>query len=141
MFDPETFVHEQTTEADSTEYEPVPEDDLYTAVVAGSPKARVTRDGSAVMDIDWRLDAPDIPQAHERLARQGIWLDLTATGGLDRAKGKNVALGLLREAVGQNNPGEPWSPSMLEGAAAKVKVSNRIYDGKLFLDVKSVTRI
>ena len=46
---------------------------------------------------------------------KGIFLDFDANGGLDTSKGKNVDLGRLRDAVGQNVPG-PWSFSQLKGA-------------------------
>ena len=141
MFDPESFKHSQTTEADSTEYEPVPEDEPYMASVS-SVETRVTQNGAAVMDVNWRLDCPDIEVAHDRIARQSVWLDLTQDGSsLDRSKGKNVSLGLLREAVGQNVPGEPWAPANLEGAVAQVMVKNRIADGRLFIDAKKVVKI
>ena len=138
MFDVETFVHQQTTEADATEYEPIPEDELYAATAAGI-QGRTTANGKPLMDVSWRIDAPGVPEAHERIGRQTIWLDLTQDGqSLDRGKGRNVQLGQLREAIGQNKPGEPWSPSMIEGAVAKIKISNRINEGKLFIDVKQV---
>lgn len=44
-----------------------------------------------------------------------MFLDLTADGsGLDNSEGKNVQLGRLRDALGQND-GSPWSPAMLKG--------------------------
>lgn len=46
---------------------------------------------------------------------KGMFLDLTDQGGLDMSKGKNVDLGRLRDAVGQNQtPG--WKFSNLIGA-------------------------
>ena len=54
-------------------------------------------------------------------------------------KGKNVALGRLREALGQNTPGKPWSFGMLVGQVAKVAVKHRITDaGDTFAEVKRV---
>jgi hypothetical protein len=43
-----------------------------------------------------------------------LTLDRTANGSLDFGKDRNVKLGRLRKALGQNNPG-PWSPSDLRG--------------------------
>lgn len=62
----------------------------------------------------------------EPSVRQTLWLDTTESGGLDFGKGKNVGLGRLREALGQNAPGKPWAPGMLVGGVAKVKVSHSI---------------
>lgn len=57
--------------------------------------------------------------------RYSCLVDLSADGrGLDMSKGKNIGLNRLREAVGQNTPGRPWSPSMLIGQAVKAKVKN-----------------
>ena len=53
------------------------------------------------------------------------WLDLTSDGkSLDQADGKNVALGRLRKALGQNDG--QWSPAMLKGKGPlMVKVTHR----------------
>lgn len=46
--------------------------------------------------------------------RLRINLDFTPDGRLDNGVNKNVMLGKLREALGQNNPG--WTPRQLLGA-------------------------
>lgn len=46
---------------------------------------------------------------------KGVFLDLTAEGGLDFSKGKNVDLGQMRDAVGQNQK-QGWKFSDLIGA-------------------------
>ena len=50
------------------------------------------------------------------LITQGYFCDLTSDGLLDWGTNKNIALGRLRDAVGQNVDGEPWAPGMLKGA-------------------------
>jgi hypothetical protein len=54
------------------------------------------------------------------VSHRGMFLDLVDNGQggqtLDKTKGKNVDLGQLREAVGQNAEGQPWSFSQLIGA-------------------------
>jgi hypothetical protein len=45
--------------------------------------------------------------------RETYWLDMTPDGRLDTSQDKNVRLGQLRNCLGQNAPGVPWSPSML----------------------------
>ena len=47
--------------------------------------------------------------------RETYWLDMTADGRLDTGLDKNVRLGQLRQALGQNNHGVPWAPTMLRG--------------------------
>ena len=45
--------------------------------------------------------------------KETFWLDMTTDGRLDTGLDKNVRLGQLKAALGQNLPGVPWSPSML----------------------------
>ena len=49
--------------------------------------------------------------------------------------GKNVGLGRLREALGQNSPTKKWSWKHLEGVAAKIKVEQRITADGTFAQV------
>ena len=44
-----------------------------------------------------------------------IILDIDANGAIDTGKNKNVELGRIRAAAGQND-GQPWSVSRLRGA-------------------------
>jgi hypothetical protein len=46
--------------------------------------------------------------------RETYWLDMNDQGRLDTGMDKNVRLGQLRQAIGQNNPNTPWSPGMLK---------------------------
>jgi hypothetical protein len=73
--------------------------------------------------------------------RQNLFLDLTSQGGLDFGKGRNVSLGQLREALGQNMTGRPWSFGMLGGGVAKIKVKHRILDdGRTLAEVQAVAK-
>lgn len=45
-----------------------------------------------------------------------FWLEITEDGYLDFGPNKNLALGQVRAALGQNNPGETWSFNYLRGA-------------------------
>lgn len=57
-------------------------------------------------------------------------LDVDAAGRLDFGTNKNIALGQVRNAVGQNNPG-PWSIGNLKGAGpVMVKVEHINFDRK-----------
>jgi hypothetical protein len=71
------------------------------------------------------------PKIQEALGREKatvtkqIILDFAADGSLDFGPDKNLDLGRLRAAVGQNTPG-PWSPAQLRGAGPlMVKVEHR----------------
>lgn len=135
MFD-ETFLNATTTETTSTEYATIPEQE-YMAVIerleTRNPKQ------SSILDVFWRLDAPDIEEANGKIVRQSLFLDLSSEGALLTGKGKNVKLGYLRTALNQNAEGVPWSPTMMIGNVARVKLENRSYEGKLFPDITAVT--
>lgn len=140
-FNPETFLNTPVEAPLSTEYTPIPEGE-YTAVIEKVEPRTVGQDSKPVLDIVWRLDAPDSEDAHEKSVRQTIWLDVTAQGSLDYGKGKNVQLGRLRDAVGQNQPGQAWMPSMLVGNVARVSVKHRMgNEGQIFADVKGVAKL
>lgn len=141
MFNPDTFMSTETTDANATTYEPVPEGEFQAVIDSVQP--RVTPKGTPLLEVTWQIDAPGIEAAHERKVRQTIWLDVTESGGLATGKGKNVQLGRLREAVGQNTPGQPWSPSMLLGNVASVTVKHRFSEdgSEIYTDVKGVTKV
>ena len=141
-FNPDTFLNTETAESNATAYTPVPEGEFQASIK--SIKPRVLTDGRAVLDVTWIVDDEVARQETgmaEPSVRQTLWLDTTESGGLDFGKGKNVGLGRLREALGQNAPGKPWAPGMLVGGVAKVKVSHSIdkRDGvTINADVKAV---
>lgn len=141
-FNPDTFLNTETDSASATTYTPVPEGEFNASIKAIKP--RVLTDGRAVLDVTWAVDDETARQETgmaEPVVRQTIWLDTTESGGLDFGKGKNVGLGRLREAVGQNQAGKPWAPGMLLGQVATVKVSHSIdkRDGvTINADVKAV---
>lgn len=126
-FNPDTFLNTETVEANATSYTPVPEGEFPSSIKAIKP--RVLTDGRAVLDVTWIVDDETARQETgmaEPSVRQTLWLDLTESGSLDFGKGKNVALGRLRETLGQNAPGKPWAPGMLVGGVAKIKVTHSI---------------
>lgn len=138
-FNPEEFLQAPVEGATSTEYVPIPEDE-YTALIEKVEARTVGESAKPVLDIVWRIDAPEVEDAHEKSVRQTIWLDLDESGALDRHKGKNVQLGRLREALGQNT-GKPWAPAHLQGNVARILVKHRMGDeGQVYSDVKGVTK-
>lgn len=144
MFDEDAFMSNTSEGEMSTEYTPVPIGE-YSAVV----KKVGTRSGSgekgdwAVLDVTWVIDDESIVKLtgmDEPTVRQSIFLDVTDSGGLDYGKGKNIHLGRLREALNQNT-GAAWSPTMLVDNVATILVDHRLYEGRTFADVKSVSAI
>jgi hypothetical protein len=148
-FDPQQFMNMQVTEATSTEFVSVPEGD-YTAVVTKvdfrTVQAKNGEGEMAFMDVTWEIDDPTgsveaVTGRKKNSARQSIILDVTEWGSLDMGKGRNVGLGRLREAVGQNRPGVAWSPSMLIGQPARVSIKHRMDGDRTFVDVRSVAKL
>lgn len=147
-FNPEQFLDMQVTDANSTKLTPVPEGE-YLAVI-DSVKARPwqKKDDPSVagmaLDIVWSIDDATLKATLDRetiKVKQGVMLDLAASGGLDMGKGKNVTLGRLREAVDLNAPGQPFSFNMLPGRAAKVSVKHRIDGENIYDEVKAVAKV
>lgn len=127
-FDPKLLLDAQQTEANSTIRVPIPARE-HKAVIANVDIASGNKDGRDWTRLDVSFDIDD-PQLKEELGRakltisQGIMLDFTEGGGLDYSKGRNVVLGRLREAVGLNVPGAPFSFRMLVGKPLKIVVSH-----------------
>ena len=131
-FNTEQFFQTSTKDAHDTELIPVPEG-VYDAVVTKLELKKFDgKDGkpdSHLLEITWSILDHDGSVAKktglpENKVRQACFLDIE-NGSLTHGAGKNIRLGQLREAVGQNKPGKAWSPSHLNGAQAKVLVGHR----------------
>lgn len=139
-FNAEQFMNTEVTGEMNTEYVPIPEGE-YRAVIK-EVSARTTPNGSPLLEVIWIIDdqeVRDLIGMDEPTARQTVWLDINEqTNGLDFGANKNVMLGRLREALGQND-GQPWSPTRMMGQVATVNLKHRITDqGATFVDVKGV---
>lgn len=149
-FDPAAFLQNTIGDSLSTSYVVVPEGE-YNATIGEVDDACFrqieTRDGPrVVLDVPWIIDdaaVAEITHRKENRVRQGIFLDviLDTQGrivGLDLAKGANVPLGRLRQALGQNKPGAPWSFGMLSGGSAVVEVTHSVDGDRIYANVTSV---
>lgn len=143
MFDNDQFLNTSIEGEMSTQTTPIPVGE-YQAFVKGIA-SRQSPDGEYTMlDVTWQIDDPTGKVEKETgrevsTCRQTIFLDLLDSGALDLGKGRNVGLGRLREAVNQNTGA--WSPSMLEGSVAMVKIEHRMNDGNTYADVKGVSKV
>lgn len=142
-FDPDLFMNTTTTDANDTTFVPVPAGVYPASIDSVTPR---TAGDKPVLEVKWIIDSNEAREAtgmEKPSVRQTIWLDVTAQGGLDMGKGKNVGLGKLREALGQNKPGQAWAPGMLVGQVAQVQVGHRSgkEPGEVFADVKQVTAL
>lgn len=150
-FDPNQFLDMQFTDANDTVLRPVPVNE-YVAVCdkcelrPWTSKDDPTKSGLA-LDLQWEIDDAALQEELGRKpkVKQGIMLDMTADGtGFDMGKGRNVGLGRLREALGLNTPGQPFSFSMMPGKVAKISVTHRVDKNNpevIYAEVKAVTAL
>ena len=148
MFNPDQFLDMQIEGQNDTKVVPVPAGE-YTAMIEEvkvrqwQAKADPSKSG-LTLDVQWSIDDASVKELLGRdkvTVKQGIMLDLTDAGGLDMGKGRNIGLGRLREALDLNQPGRPFSFTMLTGRVARVSVSHRIVDDNIFAEVKQVARM
>lgn len=145
----EEFLQTTTDAALDDHLDPCPEGEWLA--MAGKPEIkdfvyqRGERQGETGyrMVVKWDIQDQEAKEAVERdtlSVTQSILLDLTPDGtGLDMGKGKNIGLGQIRTALGQNTPGSAWSPAMIEGQMAKVKVKAGVYNDRVTAEVAAVT--
>lgn len=147
MFNPDTFLQATTTEVNDTKKIPCPAGEYSAVVEKVEARPWQSKDGlksGVALDITWAIDDPAVKETVGRdnvQVRQGLMLDLLESGGLDMGKGKNIALGRLREATGLNVPGQPFSPTMFAGRAAKVTVSHRVDGEDIYDEIKKVAAL
>lgn len=148
MFNPDQFLDMTVTDSNDTKTIPVPAGE-YIAIIE-EVKCRQWQSkkdpsmSGLTLDIQWSLDDAGVKELLGRekvTVKQGIMLDMTESGGLDMGKGRNVGLGRLRDALGLNVPGQPFSFSMLSGRVGKVKVEHRIDGENLYAEVKGVAKM
>lgn len=142
QFDPDLFLSQEVKGENATSYTPIPEMES-ALLVCKEVKVRVIKGGSIVMDVHWIVDeqeARDATGQDEPIIRQGVFLDIDSHGALEMGEGKNVNLGRVRAAIGQNDK-KAWAPSMIIGAVCRGQITQRP-DPKdaenIFNDVKAL---
>lgn len=120
-FDPDLFMQTQVTDALDTKVTPADEGEYQLQCEKVSAKqitSKTTGQQYFVMELDWEI-LDDKQRAktgrNKIMARQSVFLDINDSGNIDTAHGKNVELGRLRDALGQNKSGKKWSPAMMQG--------------------------
>lgn len=145
-FDPNTFLNSTYEEANDTKIVPCPAGEYLAIADKVEVKPWASRDGSSSglkLSILWDIQSDDAKAIVGRdsvKVPQDQMLDLTDTGALDMGKGRNVGLGRLREALGMNAPGEPFSMGAIQGRMAKVVVSHRPNGEDLYAEIKKVAK-
>lgn len=149
-FDADAFLQSSVTESNDTKIIPCPVGEFQGIIDKIQPRQWQSQDGTktgVALDVIWLVEDAGARVATGRdvvTVKQGLMLDTNPQGGLDMAQGKNVPLGRLREAVGKNTPGEPFSFAMLPGLIAKISVSHRPDKNDpsiTYAEVKMVTKL
>lgn len=149
VFNPDAFLDQTTDQEGSTFVTPIPVGE-FRAIVDRDVAFREeeikkgARAGEKMYlcDILWRIEDEDVEKqiGRKAIARQSCFVDIK-DGQLDFSEGKNVQLNRVRDAVGQNKPGQPWSPRMLTGQMAMIQVTQRPDENDprtIYNDVKRV---
>jgi hypothetical protein len=138
-FNAEQFMQTEVQGELETDFTPIPEAEYRAVIKEVLPDT--TANGSNLLKVIWIIDdqsVRDLIGLDEPTAPQTIWLDINEAGGLEFGKNKNIGLGKLRDALGQNT-GAPWSPTHLIGRPATVQVKHRMgSEGGVFAEVKAV---
>lgn len=146
-FDPQAFLDTQIAEANDTRIIPCPVGEWPATIDSVDAKSGVSQKSGEAwtkLNVKWVIQECDANRLADRekiVSIQGVMLDVTESGGLDMGKGKNVQLGRLREALGLNKPGAPFSFRMLIGRSAKVRVDQREYEGNIYDEVKGAVAL
>lgn len=139
MFDATAFASTPVEGAHDTTYIVVPEGDDYTGSISRVDFRNGTNKNGDMWvraEISFLINDEDgeireITGRDQNVVRKGIFLDVkdgpNGSPVLDMAKGKNVALGKIREAAGQNWSNRPWDFSMLVGTGPyRFSVKHRV---------------
>ena len=119
-FDADAFMNSTIDAPMETQLAGVP-DGEYVAMVgdfdSSAFKTITTKNGDRpVLEIPFLIqdDALKAKLGREQVThRETYWLDFDDNGKLAVGPDKNVRLGQLRSALGQNVAGSPWAPAML----------------------------
>lgn len=154
MFDVNQLLDTQTTE-EAKRRPPLRTDIEYIGIL-GEPKVRQNagkKDPSKVysfLDWDVEVDVSAVPGEAERLGtssvrlRHSVSLDLTESNSLDWSTGKNVGLGIMREALGMNVKGQAFNIRQMQGRPVRLRISHEEYpegSGVLQDRIKSVAKV
>lgn len=148
-FNPEQFLSTVYSDTTSTVSIPVPEGEYPGLISKLDVKPVTTQNGEQlILEVHFDLGDPtgEIQAATGRdknSAKYSCWLDMNG-GNIDMSPGKNVGLGRLREAIGQNEEGKPWHPKMMLGQSALCRITHRVDKedaSKVYHEVKSVAAL
>lgn len=142
-FDPEAFLHTVFTESSITQVPPPPEGEYIGTIRPGSLQLRfVGEDNIPLLEMVFNVAGEEVQRTTGQPqvgVRYTCWLE-KGPNGVDIKN--SVRLGRLREAIGLNTEGQPWSFSQFEGRQARVQVVHETgADGEVYAKIRRVTKI
>jgi len=119
MFDADSFLQATVEGQLSTSRPSIPE--LQDAQLVVKDLGIKVSGDFTILDVVFICDEESAREATgmaEPQIKHGVFLDLDSSGALDMGEGKNVDLGRLRAALGQNDGG-PWAPAQMIGQVCR----------------------
>ena len=120
VFNPETFLEQEVQGEMAVNPVKVPACESLATIDDLKPREVQTKNGDRIiLDLYWELHDEELKTRLDRtklVVRQSLWLDFDESGELDLSGDHNWRLGQVRDALGQNDPTEPWSYGHLKGA-------------------------
>jgi hypothetical protein len=123
IFNAEVLLNAATEKSHATSIPPLPEQEFIFTVTKIDFKQ--PKDGVIIMELSAETTDPVAVAAtgiNPSRSRWSTFVDLTESGLLDDTDGKNIGIGKIREAVGQNTAGVPWAPAALMGQQFRGKI-------------------
>ena len=144
VFDADTFLAIEITQELATRFIPLPEDDYAPAFIDDTIVVR-EYEGTPVVDVSWVIQDEKAQKLFGRdrvtVKHRSMFIELDEKGHIVFGQNKNVALGALRDALGQNT-GKPWNFHMLKGQGpCKVHVIVRPDKHDSTIKYNEVTRV
>jgi hypothetical protein len=149
-FDPNVFLDGVITEP-FTRRPPLPPGD-YVGVIgeirfqSGQQRKDPSKTWHA-LNIPIEIDTNQSPGVRELVGQDKVilydfvGLDLTESGMLDTAKGRNRQLGRYREALDMNARGVSFSPRAMQGRTILAKVKTGEFQGEIRDEIESVAKV
>lgn len=150
VFDKDTFLNQSVQGKSETDFTPVPIneykgcyiDDIDIKMI----EDKETHEEEPMLNIHWAFTDEALKSMlgmEKVVVKDSVFLDLDENGSIAFGINKNVKLGRIRDAAGQNDPKKPWNLNMLRGAGPfTLKVDHRWAkngDGP-FAEIKRVAR-
>ncbi len=150
MFSPESFLDAQITEASVRRPPLTAGIDVIGLIKDVKARAWTGKDDPSksgiAMDVTIEVDLNGYPAEKARLGIDkvvlfdSIMLNLTDSGAIDMAPGKNGRLRQYREALGMNTPGEVFSFRNMPGRPIRAKIKHDTWQGEINDKVDSVAK-